>query len=256
MKISSTFLEGLCYLWILIALIVHITMFYIKAPFGRHTSEKWGLTINNKLGWFIMELPSLAIMVYFLLAGTNSLHSYAWVLFACWIFHYTNRTIIYPLRIKATPKKIPLTIVCSAIFFNLMNAGMNGYYLAELAPIENYSEKIFSTPHFILGAILFIAGLVINWRADHILINLRKPGDIGYKIPKGFLFDFISSPNLFGEIIEWTGFALMAWNLPATTFMIWTYANLVPRAKNHHDWYRTEFPQYPTDRKIVFPFIC
>ena len=253
--ISIATIEKICYAWIAIAFIVHITMFYIKAPFGRHTSEKWGITINNKLGWFIMELPSLAIMFYFFVAGKNSFNSFVWVLFACWIFHYTNRTIIYPLRIKSTPKKIPLTIVCSAIFFNLMNAGMNGYYLSELAPIENYSEKMFSTPHFILGAILFIAGLAINWRADHILINLRKPGDIGYKIPKGFLFDFISSPNLFGEIIEWTGFALMAWNLPATTFMIWTYANLVPRAKNHHDWYRNEFSEYPADRKIVFPFI-
>ena len=118
--ISSTLIETLCYAWIAIALIVHITMFYVKAPFGRHTSEKWGLMMNNKLGWFIMEFPSLAIMVYFLVFGKNSMQSYAWVLFACWIFHYTNRTIIYPLRIKSTPKKIPVTIVCSAIFFNLM----------------------------------------------------------------------------------------------------------------------------------------
>ena len=109
--------------------------------------------------------------------------------------------------------------------------------------------------HFIIGLSLFVVGFLINQRADHLLINLRKPGETGYKIPQGFLFDYISSPNLFGEIIEWSGFALMAWNLPGLTFMVWTFANLVPRAKNHHDWYLSHFPDYPKKRKIIFPFL-
>ncbi len=211
--------------------------------------------VNNKLAWVLMEFPSFAIMLYFLFFGTNSFNTFAWILFSFWIFHYLNRTFIYPLRIKSTPKKMPLVIMLNAILFNLMNAGLNGYYLAELAPVEDYSAASLYTPHFIIGIILFVTGMAINWKADSILINLRKPGETGYKIPKGFLFDYISSPNLFGEIIEWTGFALMAWNLPALTFMVWTFANLVPRAKNHHDWYLKKFPDYPKERKAVFPFI-
>jgi 3-oxo-5-alpha-steroid 4-dehydrogenase 1 len=97
--------------------------------------------------------------------------------------------------------------------------------------------------------------MLINWKSDTILINLRKKGDTGYYIPKGFLFEYISSPNLFGEIVEWSGFAIMAWNLPALTFLVWTFANLVPRSKNHHDWLLKKFPNYPKDRKRVFPFI-
>ena len=247
-------IKWICYAWIALAIIVFVTMFFVTAPFGRHTSEKWGISINNKLGWMIMEFPSLAIMVYFLFWGSRSLTSYAWILFALWIFHYLNRTLIYPLRIKPTPKKIPVMIVGSAVFFNVVNAGLNGYYLAELAPVESYNVKWLSSPTFIIGIILFITGLVINWKSDNILIHLRSKGETGYKIPKGFLFDYISSPNLFGEIIEWCGFALMAWNLPALTFMVWTFANLVPRAKNHHDWYHRNFPDYPKERKIVFPF--
>jgi len=248
-------IKWICYAWIALAIIVFVTMFFVTAPFGRHTSEKWGISINNKLGWMIMEFPSLAIMVYFLFWGSRTLTSYAWILFTLWIFHYFNRTLIYPLRIKPTPKKIPLMIVGSAVFFNVVNAGLNGYYFAELAPVESYTEKWLSSPTFIIGIILFITGLVINWKSDNILIYLRSKGDTGYKIPKGFLFDYVSSPNLFGEIIEWCGFALMAWNLPALTFMVWTFANLVPRAKNHHDWYHRNFPDYPKKRKIVFPFL-
>lgn len=245
----------ICYIWLTIAIVVHITMFFITAPFGRHTTTSWGPMVDNKLGWFIMELPSLSIMLYFLIFGSFSFNSYVWILFSLWIFHYMNRTLIYPLRIKATDKKMPLVIVLNAILFNLMNAGLNGYFLAELADPSLYQSDWLSSPNFIIGLFLFIAGMTINWISDGILISLRKPGETGYVIPKGFLFDYVSSPNLFGEIIEWSGFALMAWNLPALTFMVWTFANLVPRAKNHHDWYHQKFADYPKERKAVFPFL-
>lgn len=38
-------------------------------------------------------------------------------------------------------------------------------------------------PRFILGVIIFFAGMYINWDSDNILRNLRKPGETGYKIP-------------------------------------------------------------------------
>lgn len=253
--LSLETLKIVCYIWLAIAVAVHITMFFVTAPFGRHTTTTWGPMVDNKWAWFIMELPSLAIMVFFLLAGTNSLNSFVWILFAVWIFHYANRTLIYPLRIKATEKKMPLVIVLNAILFNLMNAGLNGYFLAEYTSSTDYGIDWLQSPHFLIGAVFFILGMFINWKSDHILINLRKPGETGYKIPQGFLFRYISSPNLFGEIIEWSGFAIMAWNLPALTFLVWTFANLVPRAKNHHDWYLRKFPDYPKERKVVFPFV-
>ena len=245
----------IAYIWLAIAIVVHITMFFVTAPFGRHTTENWGISINNKTAWIAMEMPSLLIMLYFLFRGHNSFNSYVWILFVLWIIHYFNRTLIYPFRIKATPKKMPLVIACSGAWFNLVNAGLNGYYLSELAPSDKYNANWLTSLPFIVGILLFFCGLIINWKADTILINLRKPGETGYKIPHGFLFKYISSPNLFGEIMEWSGFALMAFNLPALTFMVWTFANLVPRAKNHHDWYLKHFPDYPKERKIVFPFL-
>jgi hypothetical protein len=242
-------------IWIAIAVIVHITMFFVTAPFGRHTSEKWGITINNKLAWFVMELPSLAIMSYYLFAFKNNFDSFVWILFALWIIHYVNRTVIYPIRIKSTPKKMPLAIALSAIFFNVINAGLNGYYLSNQTIPEEYDLSWIKNPNFIAGILLFAIGMFINIKSDNILIALRKHGETGYKIPNGFLFKYISSPNLFGEIIEWSGFALIAGNLPAFSFMIWTCANLIPRAKNHYDWNVKNIPNYPKERKIVFPFI-
>lgn len=245
----------LCYIWISLAIIVHIVLFFVTAPFGRHTSDKWGLSMNNKAAWLIMELPSLLIMIYFLIVGSKSFLSYSYILFCLWIIHYFNRAMIYPFRIKSTSKKMPLLIVFNALLFNAVNAMLNGYYLSELVNSSEYNSKWLVSANFTTGLLLFISGFIVNNISDTILIKLRKPGDSNYKIPYGFLFKYISAPNLFGEIIEWCGFALMAWNLPALTFMIWTYANLVPRAKNHHEWYLKNFANYPSERKIIFPYL-
>jgi 3-oxo-5-alpha-steroid 4-dehydrogenase 1 len=147
---------------------------------------------------------------------------------------------------------MPLVIVASAILFNLVNAGLNGYYLSFF---ENYIPNDFSSWKFILGIFLFALGAIVNLKSDQILIGLRKHGEVGYKIPRGFIFEYISCPNHLGEIIQWAGFALMAWNCPAATFFLWTAANLIPRALDHHKWYKKQFENYPAERKAILPGI-
>jgi len=149
---------------------------------------------------------------------------------------------------------MPVLIMLSAVFFNLINAGLNGYWLGFTAP--PYSENWMTDPRFIIGGIIFIFGFITNQATDKKLISLRKGGKKGYFIPRGGLFNYISCPNFFGEIIEWSGFAIMAWNLPALSFAVWTAANLIPRALDHHKWYKSHFrEEYPKNRKAVIPFI-
>jgi hypothetical protein len=38
-------------------------------------------------------------------------------------------------------------------------------------------------------------------------------------------------------------------------FLVWTIANLAPRAIAHHKWYGETFPDYPPGRKALLPFI-
>jgi len=147
---------------------------------------------------------------------------------------------------------MPLLIMVFAIIFNLANGFFLGYYFAHFA---SYSPVDMLSLHFFLGLILFIIGMYLNWDYDNRLIKLRKPGETNYKIPHGGLFKRISCPNHLGEIIEWTGYAIMSWNIPALSFLIWTLANLVPRAISHHKWYQENFKNYPDKRKAVFPFI-
>ena len=233
-------------LWIIIGLIIFPINLIYKAPYGRHTSKKWGISIDNKLGWIIMELPALlvcpAIYFYFKIDFDIS------IMFIClWIIHYFNRTIIFPFRIKTKGKKMPLAIVLSAFFFNIVNGLINGYFLSN---INLHSVSIF----LIIGFLLFVLGLYINISSDNKLINLRKIKK-GYFVPKGGLFKYISCPNFFGEILEWFGFALMTFNIGSLSFFIWTCSNLIPRALAHHKWYKNKFNEYPKERKAILPFL-
>mgnify|MGYP000999952471 CR=1 FL=1 len=238
--------------WIIVAIVTFIALLKITAPYGRHTKITWGPLIDNKLGWFIMEFFVLVVLFFFIYNGTNIQSVVNYIIIGMFVLHYVNRSIIFPLRIKTNGKKMPISIMFMALFFNLINGFLIGYYLGEF---KVYSIEWLQSPQFIIGTFIFAGGMFINWQSDTILINLRKPGEVGYKIPKGGLFNYISCPNLFGETLEWLGFAILTWSLPGLAFFIWTFANLIPRALSHHKWYQENFNDYPESRKAVFPFI-
>ena len=235
------------YLWIIIALIIFPINLIYKAPYGKHSTKKWGKTIDNKTGWILMEFPALITcpLIYYIVVEEISL-SIGFIFI--WITHYFNRTIIYPLKIKTKGKKIPIAIVVSAFFFNVINGILNGYFIATLL-FESISFTC-----ILIGFIIFIIGLYINISSDNTLIKLRT-NQKGYVIPKGGLFNYVSCPNFFGEIIEWLGFAIMTLNLGSISFLIWTICNLIPRSKAHHNWYKENFEKYPSKRKAVIPYL-
>ncbi|HVM90072.1 MAG TPA: 3-oxo-5-alpha-steroid 4-dehydrogenase [Puia sp.] len=249
---SYSLYQAFIYGWVVLAIIIFFMLLKITAPYGRHSSEKWGPLINNKSGWIIMESAVLITLSIFIIPNTSSLSAPAFLMLIFFCFHYLNRTFIFPLRLHTQGKKMPLLIVCSGVMFNIVNGSSLGYYFVHFA---HYDLKWLSDLRFITGTILFFTGMFINWKADDILIHLRKPNETHYVIPTKWLFEYISCPNLFGELIEWLGFALLCWNLPALAFFLWTSANLVPRALSHHRWYKKQFSNYPSKRFAVVPYL-
>ncbi len=242
----------LCWIWIAIALVLFPVLLRVSQPYGKHTKKTWGPLINNNLGWFIMELPALIVFLYFLFSNPELENKVIYIAGSLWALHYVNRAIIFPLRIRTKGKKIPIVIVVFAILFNTVNGFLNGYGLAHFS--TNIELNNVTSLRFILGSCIFIIGFIINQYHDHLLIKLRRIGS-GYKIPYGGLFRFVSCPNFLGEIISWLGFLIVAFNLPALSFLVWTMVNLIPRALDHHSWYNKEFRDYPKERKAIFPYL-
>jgi hypothetical protein len=243
------------YIWIAIAIFIFPVIIRIAAPYGRHTTGKWGPLIDNRVGWILMELPALLVFAGFYLWGSGDRPVITRFFFGIWVLHYVNRTLVFPFRLRTKGKKMPLAIVFMAIGFNFVNGYINGYYLGTLATETQYPLSYLYDVRFIGGTVLFFFGMFVNWQADNILIHLRRPGETGYVIPAKGFFKYISCPNHFGEIIEWFGFAIMVWSTPALAFALWTLVNLMPRALQHHKWYKETFPEYPAERKAVLPFI-
>lgn len=251
--ISEGFYFNIVYLWIILALIFFPVLLRINPPYGRYTNKRWGARINNRMGWTLMELPSLLLFSILFLSGETVKEAPSWIFFGIWVIHYANRIFIFPLRIRTRGKKMPLAIILSGTFFNLMNAFLNGYWLGSMSPVYPISWLL--KPAFLIGISFFVFGFILNQVSDTYLISLRKGGKTGYFIPEKGLFKYVSCPNFLGEIIEWTGFAIMTWSLPGLSFAIWTAANLIPRALHHHSWYKQEFKDYPPKRKAIFPGI-
>jgi 3-oxo-5-alpha-steroid 4-dehydrogenase 1 len=97
-------------------------------------------------------------------------------------------------------------------------------------------------------------GFSLGYSSDATLLTLKRQ-DKGYQIPRGGMFEYVSAPHFLGELLEWTGFAIAANTMAAYSFPIWTAANTIPRAILQHQWYRTAFREYPTNRKAILPFV-
>lgn len=248
---EQTFFNGLIIGWFILAAAVFLLLFFVAAPYGRHTRKGWGPSINNKAGWVIMEATApLAFIACFAL-GDNAVTFPVIVFLLLWEAHYIHRAFIYPFSLHMRSGAMPLTIVGFGVLFNMVNGYLNGRYIFTLS--GGYPNQWLADPRFIIGLTLFVGGFIINRRADSILRSLRQPGESGYKIPHGDLYRWISCPNYFGEVIIWLGWAMATWSIAGLAFAFWTAANLIPRAWSHHAWYKSNFPDYPQERRAFLP---
>ena len=228
------------------------TFFYLlkqAAPYGRHNRAGWGPQMSNQWAWVFMEAWVLVVLYGGLYCWDAPLGGPGLLLVVLFSMHYVHRSFVFPFRIKSKGKKMPVLIMLSAMVFNTVNGGFLSYHFSH----SQYSTEWYISAPFLVGLFLFLGGAVINIWSDYRLIGLRKEGETGYTIPRGGWFEWMSCPNLFGEMIEWLGFALMVWDWAAWSFWVWTLANLVPRALAHHSWYQKTFENYPKQRGAFWP---
>lgn len=252
-QLMSQSFDWVAYGTLALAPLVFVILFFIKAPYGRHIRHGWGPLLDNRMGWFIMESPAVLVFGGILLFYAQ-LNITVIALFMMWQIHYCHRVFIYPWTLKAG-KKMPFMILFMALIFNTTNAYLNAWSIA--AQGDKYSDLWLSSPQFIIGVLVFFAGMALNKVSDRQLAALgRARSEQGaYQVPYGLVYRWVSCPNYLGEIIQWTGWAIAVWSLAGWVFAIWTMANLVPRAIAHHRWYQDSFESYPARRRALIPFL-
>lgn len=227
------------------AAIVFPLLFFVPAPYGRHYRSGFGPSLPARLAWVVMESPSLVLFAALWWTLPVRFDASVALLAGLWLAHYAQRTLIFSLLMRGQGRRKPWLTVAMALVFNVLNATGNALSLTPRTPDVVY----------VLGVALFVAGMAINLHADAVLRGLRAPGETGYRVPHGGLYRWISSPNYFGEMLEWMGFAMAAHTAAGWAFFAFTVANLLPRAVSHHRWYREQFSDYPAMRRAVIPFV-
>lgn len=234
------------------AVVVFLALLKVEAGYGIAYTPKWGPSVNNKLGWVLMEAPVFIIMLVLCLLSPRRCEAAPLAMFLIFELHYFQRSFIFPLMMKGK-SRMPLAIMLMGVLFNSLNALMQGGWIFYVSAADRYPSSWLGSWQFILGTLIFFWGMATNLHSDHIIRNLRKPGDTRHYLPRGGMFRYVTSANYLGEFMEWVGFAVLTWSWAGAVFALWTFANLAPRALKINARYQREFG--PLNQKAIIPFI-
>lgn len=239
-----------------VAVAVFVSLFFVDAGYGKFYRPKWGPSVDNRLGWTLMEAPVFIAMLLLWWYSDRRTDTTRLVFLLLFEIHYFHRSFLFPWQIRGS-SRMPLSIIMMGALFNSLNALMQGGWIFYLSPADMYPVSWLTSLPFLAGTALFFFGMSVNIGSDSIIRNLRQPGDTAHYFPKGRMFTYVTSANYFGEFVEWVGFAILTWSWSGAVFALWTFANLAPRASRIHDMYEKEFPDEfdPKKTKRMIPFI-
>ena len=237
---------------------------YSKFAYNR----KLNIPVNSKLGMLMIYSPAF---IWLLTKSSNmnidiaSLQQRESILTLCLVGHFGKRIFETLFIHKYSGNSDGL-----ADFFI-------GFYYLIMSWIIIYFLKfnennILLSPKMLLGGIsCYIIGEIGNFYHHFLLAQLRKSNHEKitsssssssseglelkkvYKIPTGGLFPYISTPHYLFELIAWFGIALISQHMNA--FLVFTMMSsyLGGRSKATSEWYRSNIPNYPRDRKNIVP---
>jgi len=254
---------------------IPLYVFDIKAYYGKFSLagqskqglEKLDLALNGRIGFAVQEFFALFSFCYVLfhypiqIQWDNKWLAARQLLGTCmFLSHYIHRSLIYTLIRAHSVNETKVSIVLLASFFCSSNGYLNAkglwIYVNAMEDITNFQSLM-----MLVGLVLFIGGFYVNYTSDDILINLRKKNkentSVRYFIPYGGLYSVVSTPNYFGEFIEWIGYWLFTQHRFSFLFVILTFTNLFPRALQTHNWYLEKFGNdyKRLNRKAFIPYI-
>lgn len=232
-----------------------------QSPYGRFASDSFGVNLNPKLGWWLMEIPAtVSFLFFFLTSDSANWQITTLFLGALWMVHYGNRGWFFPLSIrvaKGTKSSFSLMVMGMGMFVTAIHAYLNATWFTSLG--KHLTPEWLSDPRFIIGLCIYAVGLFLILTSEYVVRNLRSanpsPDEPRYKIPQGFGYNFVSSPQYLGELTAWAGFAILTWGLPGVMIFLISFGNLTPRAFATHKWYKEKFADYPKNRKALIPFV-
>lgn len=244
-----------------IVAITVVAALFMQTPYGRFADPKWGISLDPRVGWFLMELPASVTFLVTFFRGPHRFDPYPLVLLAVWCLHYLNRGFLMPLFMRV-PKgqkgSFSLMVVAIGWVVTSLHGYLNARWATALHP--DTSTAWLLDPRFLVGITVYYVAMGFNLHADHVLRTLRSKeeverGERVYRVPHGGLFRWVTNASYLAELVAWTGFAIFTWSPGGLFILFISLANLVPRAIATHRWYRERFADYPSERRVLVPWV-
>jgi len=79
----------------LIALVVFIALYFVKAGYGIFRTASWGVAISNKLAWIWMEAPVFLVMCVMWIYSERRFEPVIFTFFLFFQIHYFQRAFSF-----------------------------------------------------------------------------------------------------------------------------------------------------------------
>ena len=244
---------GLVCFGFICAVISLVVQIWKPLPYGKFSEVSEPCQIPIRPSWTAVHIiPGFVIFTITYFTGSHYNSPLNIALYLIFVLHYLTRGVM-SLISRYSQSRISIWVAIVIFSSNVLFHYLNADFIGSV----NYCRQYYYDPRFILGAVLFLMGFIINRVADIQLFFLRKSQkDHNYFIPRGMLFSTISCPNYFGEGLLWLGWAILTWSLAGLVWWLFLGAFLLPRSRQIHIWYRNNFNEdYPSRRKAILPFV-
>lgn len=112
----------------------------LQAPYGRYQERggsAFGFAMDGRLAWILQEAPSfLWPAVSWYSADSQRFTPAGKVLLGLYLLHYTNRTLVFPLRMRGG-KPTPVGVFLLAFAFCLVNGCVSHRHTAGFGTEHN-----------------------------------------------------------------------------------------------------------------------
>lgn len=201
--------------------------------------------------WFLYALFALRIVPVYGAKASVPLNTAQKIAFLLWMVHYSKRL----LETFFVHEFGTLTMPVFNLFKNCAYYWSFAVAVGWNVNIPNESEL--ADWHVIIGFPWFCIFMLLNFVCHMRLKYMRPKGTNAFVIPHGGLFEYITCPNYFCEIMTWVGFNILTGFTPAgVAFNIVGALQMLQWAKQRRAKYVKLFgKQWPRNRYVLFPFI-
>ena len=169
------------------------------------------------------------------------------------LLHYVKRELETAFVHRFSGETMPV--------FNVFKNSFHYWILMGFATMFFYLRPGYEPPSWANDVVFYTAtGLFVffeflNLMTHITLMNLRPPGTQERNIPHGWGFGMVSCANYLWETCCWIVFCVQAQVIGGYIFLLVSTVQMVLWALKKHKRYKSDFPDYPANRKAIFPFI-